>query len=107
MELLAKSIFDGMKMAQYQDIPIVKDMECPDCHKSDVGGFFHERAKPIGWCDTQTGFMGVFECPHCFSKFRCHISTTGRYNEDTFYSDFALVHYMYNEPNDKSLNEKK
>lgn len=58
MELLEKSIFDNMKVVQYQDIPIVKDMECPDCHKSDVGGFFHERAKPIGWCDTQAGFMG-------------------------------------------------
>lgn len=59
MELLAKRIFDNMKMVQYQDIPIVKDMECPDCHKSDVNGFDHEYAKPIGWCDTQTGFMGV------------------------------------------------
>lgn len=73
-----------MKAAQFADIPIVLDMECPDCHKSDVSGFFHDRANPIGG-DTQTGFMCMFECPHCFVKFRCHINTTGRYDEDTFY----------------------
>ena len=99
MELLAKRIFDNMKMVQYQDIPIVKDMECPDCHKSDVNGFDHEYAKPIGWCDTQTGFMEVFECPRCYSKFRCHIDTTGRYNEDTFYGDFGLMYFLYNKRN--------
>lgn len=38
-----------MKVVQYEAIPIVKDMECPNCHNSDIGGFPpHERAKPIG-----------------------------------------------------------
>ena len=103
MELLAKRIFDNMKMVQYQDIPIVKDMECPDCHKSDVNGFDNEYAKPIGWCDTQTGFMGVFECPCCYSKFRCHIDTTERYHKDMFYGDFALIYFLYNERNSQTF----
>lgn len=93
--LLERNIFNNLKMAQYEDIPVVKDMECPECHKSDVNGFSQDYAKPIGWCETQSGFMGIFECPHCFTKFRCHIDTTGRYSEDSFYGDFELMYYLY------------
>lgn len=94
--LLAVSEFNKMKVVQYEAIPIVKDMECPNCHNSDIGGFPpHERAKPIGWCETSAGFMGVFECPECFEKFRCHISTGSRWHIEGFYEDFALKYYLY------------
>ena len=96
MKMLSEKEFQSLKISQYEDIPKVMDMECPECHKSDAGGFLHDRSKPVFWCDTPSGFMCVFECPHCFSKFRCHISSTGRYYLDRFSSDFSLVYFLAN-----------
>lgn len=94
---LSKALFKKMKVVQYESIPIVKDMECPSCHKSDVSGFLPcVSATPVGWCDTATGYMGVFECPKCFEKFRCHINTNGRYDEQKFFIDFSLICDVYN-----------
>jgi hypothetical protein len=28
--------------------------------------------KLVGWCETNYGFMGVFECPFCGTRFRFH-----------------------------------
>lgn len=92
---LSKTTFDGMKTAQYEDISIVKDMECPNCHESDINGWAKVCAKPVGWCDTRTGYMAIFECPKCFTKYRCHINTTGRCNQEAFYADFALMFFLY------------
>lgn len=95
-QLLEKSRFDGMKYAQYEDIPVVKDMCCPECLESEVSGYpSMAEATPVGWCETSSGFMGIFECPICFAKFRCHIDSTGRYHEESFYEDFALLHYLH------------
>ena len=96
-ELMDKNLFDKIKIIQYETIPVVKDMECSNCHESDSSGFRLARANPIGWCDTPSGLMGVFECPKCFTKFRCHINSTGRWNEGIFYDDFALIYYLYND----------
>ena len=62
------------KIAQYEGIPYVKDYQCPSCGRCTIGG---DGAKPflIGWCESPNGFMLVFECPVCFTKFRCHCST--------------------------------
>lgn len=95
-ELMDKNLFDKIKIVQYEAIPIVKDMECNNCHGSDSSGFRLERANPIGWCDTPSGLMGVFECPKCFTKFRCHVNSTGRWDKKMFYDDFALIYYLYN-----------
>lgn len=97
--LLPYKEFEGMKVSQYASIPISKDMACPEC-----GGSNHftypfdsniEEPIPVGWCDTEYGFMSIFECPKCFTKFRFHINTTGRNNLDKFYEDFALLVYLY------------
>lgn len=93
--------FEQMKIAQYTNILISKDMACPECNGSSqfdysIDSRFVEPT-PIGWCDTEHGFMAVFECPKCFTKYRFHISTTGRYDKDRFYSDFALLLHLYNE----------
>jgi len=103
--LLEVSKFKQMNMAQYEAIPVVKDSECPNCKRSSVDGpyygahkgdfYWREYAKPVGWCETSSGFMTVFECPLCFTKFRCHINTTGRYDKQKFYEDFALIHHLY------------
>ena len=93
--------FEKMKISQYENILISKDTACPECNGSSqldysIDSRFSEPT-PIGWCDTKHGFMAVFECPKCFTKYRFHISTTGRYDKDRFYSDFALLLHLYNE----------
>ena len=92
--------FERMKISQYDDILISKDMACPECNGSNqfcysIDWKFAEPT-PIGWCDTEHGFMGVFECPKCFTKFRFHIDSDGRYNKDRFYTDFSVLVHLYN-----------
>ena len=85
-----------MKITQYEAIEVVKDTECPECHNSDVSGFSPcVAAKPIGWCETNSGFMAVFECPKCFTKFRCHINLTGRYTIESFLQDLYLIFRLF------------
>ena len=62
------------KISQYEGIPYIKDYKCPSCGQCSIGG---DLAKPFltGWCETHNGFMLIFECPICFTKFRCHCST--------------------------------
>lgn len=64
------------KIPQYEDIPYAADLVCPECDKS---GFFdynygnkHVKPKIIGWCETNIGYMAVFECPECGQKYRFH-----------------------------------
>ncbi len=98
-KLLPYDEFKGMKITQYGDIPVSKDMACPECNGSSQFDYlFDDRfaePTPIGWCDTEYGFMAVFECPKCYTKYRFHISTTGRNNIDEFYGDFALLVHLW------------
>lgn len=96
-DFITESHFKQLKVAQYESIPVVKDLECPNCHVSNDWDMSKHEPKPVGWCDTPNGFMMIAECPFCFTRFRYHINTTGRYNQKEFYDDFALRLYMYNE----------
>jgi len=63
------------KIPQYEDIPYSPGLCCTECGKADMSAFkSNNYVKPIviGWCETNIGYMGVFECPHCHSKFRFH-----------------------------------
>lgn len=97
--LLPYEEFEQMKIAQYADILISKDMACPECNGSSQFSYSFDKRMaeptPIGWCDTEHGFMACFECPKRFTKYRLHISTSGRYELDRFYADFALLVYLY------------
>jgi len=97
--LLPFDEFQQMKITQYADIIVSKDMACPECNCSNLFSYsFDSRVvepTPIGWCDTEHGFMACFECPKCFTKYRFHISTIGRNELDRFYADFALLVYLY------------
>ncbi len=97
--LLQYDEFESMKIVQYDDIPISKDMACPECNGSSQFSYSFDKRMaeptPIGWCDTEHGFMACFECPKCFTKYRFHISTTGRNDKDLFYRDFALLVHLY------------
>lgn len=66
------------KFPQWETIPYAGNYACQDCGKSAIQGkdehFEHTKEKPnlIGWCETNNGYMAVFECPSCHSKFRFH-----------------------------------
>ena len=66
------------KFAQWEAIPYAPDFNCQDCGKSAIQGkdlnFQKTLEKPnlVGWCETNNGFMAVFECPCCHSKYRFH-----------------------------------
>ena len=63
------------KISQWENIPYVGDFSCPHCDKSGFYNFYGEtRETPnvVGWCETPIGYMGVFECPICFEKYRFH-----------------------------------
>ena len=100
------------KIPQYEDIPYAGDFVCPDCGDS---GFFeysynHKPVKPkaIGWCETNIGYMAIFECPCCGQKYRFH-TTIGSWKasieefEDYFYytamkcSNWEEIHEQLND----------
>ena len=60
------------KITQWESIPYAADLMCQNCDKT---GFVNaEEGYPnlIGWCETNYGYMAVFECPECGNKFRFH-----------------------------------
>ena len=90
--LMSFEEFKALKFTQYSCFRYTADLYCPGCGQvclldvdSDI--------RLIGWCDTDSGFMAVFECPRCFSKFRFHISgLEDRWDIDAFYRDFAMMY---------------
>ena len=81
------------KYPQYEDIPYARDFICPNCEKS---GFYPvgtlHKPNLIGWCETNIGYMGVFECPLCGQKFRLHC-TIGTWTADIDEFDHYLYYY--------------
>lgn len=81
-EMIGPKIWD--QLLNFKSPPIgiyVKDFACPTC------GYlpYHVRERNcIGWCETPQGLQMIYECPHCFTLYRYHNSTTGRFNLDTF-----------------------
>jgi len=75
------------QIAQYETVRHSKLVNC-ECEYADYSR--PESYDIIGYVDTQQGYMIVCECPKCFDKYRHHISTSGRYNFDTFKADLGL-----------------
>ena len=88
MKMLSEKEFQSLKISQYEDIPKVMDMECPECHKSDAGGFLHDRSKPVFWCDTPSGFMCVCLNVHIVSL---SSDVTSVRQEDTIWIDSLVI----------------
>lgn len=84
------------KFPQYEDIPYARDFICPNCDKSGFDTNNNQLEKPIliGWCETNIGYMGIFECPKCGQKFRFHC-TIGTWIADI--EDFDYYLYFYAE----------
>lgn len=84
------------KFPQYEDFPYTPDFECPECGKSgflDYNWSSEKHVKPllVGWCETNIGKMGVFECPVCGQKFRFHC-TIGTWIADEEEFDMYLYY---------------
>lgn len=66
------------KFPQWETIPYADNFACQECGKSAIqgkdeyGNQTKEKPNLVGWCETNNGFMAVFECPCCHSKFRFH-----------------------------------
>ena len=84
--MTAKEAIKQYKVANYESITVVKDFLCPGCSQSGWQWNLRDvpHAKLVGWCETPQGFMQIYECPLCFTKFRFHGCTTERYDEDSF-----------------------
>ena len=101
-----KNMFLYLKeFAQFEAIPYTKSFKCPYCDGSG-DGFYHvpgegyvplPKAKLLGWCNTNSGYMMIFECSKCFEKFRYHNVTTSRYDWEKFKEDMWLVWILQKE----------
>jgi len=98
------------KFTNWETIQYSNGLNCPHCNCS---GFYKEldmKEEPeipalIGWCETPQGFMMVFECPHCFEKYRFHGNVLNRFDIDKF--DFYVGgHYLHHVSNEEELKEK-
>ena len=83
------------KIAQWESIEYAPDFVCPECGKSGLQGAVNgniEKPNLVGWCETNNGYMAVFECPLCGKKYRWHPHVT-IFDLDQF--DFCLgAHYI-------------
>lgn len=73
---MGKKLVDVLpKISQWESIEYAGDFNCHHCDKSGFYDLYgEERMKPniVGWCETHIGYMGIFECPVCFEKYRFH-----------------------------------
>jgi hypothetical protein len=77
------------EIAQYQQIPHQKSLGC-ECGCADV--MHRDTFNVFGYCDTTDGYMVIFECKQCFSKYRHHINIGNpRYHLDSFKMDLGLI----------------
>lgn len=83
------------KITQWEAVPYSAGLRC-QCGRADIayagwsnnGRYIEPIA--VGWCETDYGLMGVFECPECCGKFRCHCGAKKFASEDEFATDFEI-----------------
>ena len=77
------------KIVQWRSIPYSAGLNCR-CGKCDLAYVCFDsdhqyiKAIAVGWCETDYGFMGVFECPECHSQFRCHCGNHDKFDLNDF-----------------------
>jgi hypothetical protein len=97
------------KYAQYEDIPYAADLQCQDCGKGNFDnwgepGYMTHAPIAVGWCDTPIGYMGIFECPICHSKFRFHCG--GNMNDELDWFNLKFHQWIFMCQNYQELNTK-
>lgn len=93
-----KKVLDILpKFVQWEGIEYASDFICPECGGSAIQGrdaYFNvtlEKPMLVGWCETNNGFMAVFECPCCHSRYRFHPQIS-HFDKDNL--DFYLGAYV-------------
>ena len=69
--------------------------------------FMGKQGKPpnvVGWCETPIGYMGIFECPICFEKYRFHCTIGQTTDIDKF--DLYLYYKAKQCKNWEEINSK-
>ena len=97
------------KIPQYEDIPYAADLCCQDCGKGNFEDYGTPKADmnspiAVGWCETDYGYMGVFECPQCHSKFRFHCG--GKFNSDIDEFEFKFYQWVFMCKNFQEVRQK-
>ena len=86
---MEKKVIDIIpKISQWEDIEYAPEFVCPECNGSGVR--HGEKPLLVGWCETYNGFMAIFECPVCHTKYRFH-PQLNKFDLDSF--DFYLGAY--------------
>ena len=91
------------KIPQWESIPYNPWLDC-DCGEAGFGSN-KEKLKLVGWCDTDFGYMGVFECPCCFAKLRFHMASD-RFRFELPALERGLRCYMGLVSNEEELRRK-
>ena len=83
--IFADETYEIQVFDQPEIFPHVRTFRCPECDRlTDVNAC-------IGFTESpKLGFMAVYECRKCFTKYRCHINSTARYNRQDFLDDLGL-----------------
>lgn len=89
--LFENETFSIEQFPQPEQIHHAKDFKCL-CGEID---FLTVGVAPVGYCSTDSGYMAVFECPHCFEKSRFHIQTTGRHDLENFKQEAGLMLHLH------------
>lgn len=106
---MSKRLIDILpKISQWESIEYAGDLNCPHCDKSGFCDLYgEERVKPniVGWCETHIGYMGIFECPVCFEKYRFHC-TIGTWIADVDEFDIYLYYKARECQNWNEINQQ-
>lgn len=84
-------VYNINEILQYEDIYYSKLCNC-HCEYADYSR--NSSYNIVGYCNTNNGYMVVFECKKCFEKYRHHIDTDSRYSFDKFKADLRLILYQ-------------
>lgn len=84
MEEKKKKEFLALKISDWESIPYSNTLQCPN---GDDGDFTDGNKILVGWCDTPSGLMKVYECPVCHLRYRFHGVMQQRWNLSDFLAD--------------------
>lgn len=90
--IFADETYEIQVFDQPEIFPHVRTFRCPECERlTDVNAC-------IGFTEShKLGFMAVYECRQCFTKYRCHINSTARYNRQEFLNELGLEIWARND----------
>jgi len=82
--------FNVREFYQYEDIPHNKSCGC-DCGHAEF--LYRETFDLNGFCQTNSGLMGIFECNKCHQVYRHHVGSTSRHDIEEFKENLATILY--------------